>query len=373
MIYTLRTLRRAIDRETGAEIPLGGLIITKDYNRAESCIRQGICELVSARREKSKSGAKIIIYCSYLAEFGGIETATEELVKHFGRKVNMELVVNVTKPTNLLHLSQYVNIKKDDGGELAFGKDDVLILVNYDTASILNRITKWPKKIYQQNHAVWDKLPNLDFSRYIEHKSKIDAVLSVSEDARRGFKARYGLDSVIVPNIISRPDEALIFGFFSRSSAEKGFDTIMPAIQKFRTTGKPFYFLIATSPTNASDRSLNAIKFEKEVILVPSGKAARGMIHMVDYLWQLSTTESMGLSVYEAMLSGVPAICSKIPAFKEIVEHGKNGYLVEHDLSDLPVDEIFDRKISQKKQSLIDEKKLKPSEEMWNKVFRGEL
>lgn len=371
MIYNLRTIRRVIDIETGKDIPLGGIITTKDYARAERCLRQGICELESATQGKKKTGPKVTVYCSYLADFGGIETATEELVKKYGRKVNMELIVNVTNPMNLLHLSQYVDVKKDPGGEIEFGKDDILILVNYDTATMLNRITKWPKKIYQQNHAVWDKLPNLDFNKYVEHKDKINAVLSVSDEARRGLKARYGVDSILLPNVISRPNEAVVFGFFSRSSAEKGFDTIRPAIEKFRKTGKPFYFLLATSPTSTSERELNDLLLEKEVIRVPSGVEARGLIHMVDYLWQMSTTESMGLSAYEAMLSGVPVIASKIPAFTEIVENGKNGYLVEHNLSDLPVDEIFAKKLVPARQSLL--KINKEKEDLWQKVFKGEF
>lgn len=370
MIYTLRTLRRVIDSVTKEELQLGGTIITKDRARVERCLRQNICSLVSARQEKKKTGPKVVLYCSYLADYGGIETATENLVRKYGKKINMELVINSTSQFNLLHLSQYVNVVKDEGGALEFSKDDILILVNYDTGAIIPRITKWPKKIYQQNHAVWDKLPGLHFNQYVDHKDKINAVLSVSDEARRGLKARYGVDSVFVPNVASKPDEAVIFGFFSRSSAEKGFDTIAPAIKKFREYGKPFYFLVST--TLASSQQLDAVRFEPEVIMLQGSIKSRGLIHCVDYLWQLSTTESMGLSVYEALLSGVPVIASKIPTFTEIIEHGKNGYLVEHDLSDLPVKEIFDKKLVGKRSALI-ELKTKEEEELWRKVFAGDI
>lgn len=371
MEYVMRTIRpRVDDAITGKTLDLGSLILTKDKERVKRAIEKGAVELLSARHSDKEN--KIILYASYLAPFGGIETSVLELVKHFGRSHNLKLVVNFTDPMNLLRLSEYCDVELGGSGELNFNKDDILILINYDTAAIIPRIKKFPKKIYQQNHAVWDQLPNLHFKEYFSHKAKINAVLSVSEEARRGLIARYGVNSVVVPNIISRPKETVIFGFFSRSSAEKGFDTIRPAIKKFREYGKPFLFLISTNVCRDSQRKLIDLQYDPNVCILKRSQDNRGLIHSIDYLWQLSSTESMGLSVYEALLSGVPVIASKIPTFKEIIQHGKNGYLVERDLSDLPVEEIMEKRLTKQKTPLIKDN-IKEMEVVWEKVFNGEL
>ena len=43
----------------------------------------------------------------------------------------------------------------------------------------------------------------------------------------------------------------------------------------------------------------------------------------------LSTSESFGVSVLEAMSSGIPCICSDTLGFTELLEHGVNGYIVK--------------------------------------------
>lgn len=373
MKYEFRIIRERVDNaDTGKRLAIGDIIATEDKNRVEFAITHKLAELYSATDGKKRPGNRIIVYASYLAPFGGIETATYELAKMYGRKKNMKLVVKFADPMALLKISDYVDVELDNGQDLEFESSDILILVNFDTASILPRVKKWPRKIYQQNHAVWDQLPNLHFKELITHKDKIDAVLSVSNESKRGLIKRYGIDSVVVPNIITAPSKTITFGFFSRSSSEKGFETIMPAVKKFKEYGKPFMFVISTNVTNESRNMLLNMKNDPNICILNRGIDNRGLIHSLDYLWQLSSTESMGLSAYEALLSGVPVIGSRIPCFEEIIKPGVNGYLVKQDLSDLPVKEIFENKMKQPLKPLIDVKKLKETEVLWEKVFNGE-
>lgn len=358
------------DIETGADLPMGSIITTNDRERVRKAIDNKLTRISAIRHQNRPKGNKILVYCSYLAPFGGIETATLELVKRYGAKYNITLAARQCQQDMAFKIGEYVDFIYDsDVQEYDLDKGDVLIVVQYDAAGVINKVTGHPK-VYQQNHAVWDMLPNLKFKSIIEYGNKIDTILSVSDEARRGLIARYDKDSVVVPNIISAPGKSVVFGFFSRSSAEKGFDTIMPAIKKFRQYGKPFVFVVSTSAVGGNANQIYKLSKEPEVIMLQGGIDNRSMIPNIDFLWQLSTIESMGLSVYEALLSGTPVVASKISTFEEIIENGKTGFLVEHDLSDLPVEKIFKMAEQRRRQPMInlDEKGV---DEIWDKVFRG--
>lgn len=78
--------------------------------------------------------------------------------------------------------------------------------------------------------------------------------------------------------------------------------------------------------------------------MVPPTTLNKILIKGCDYLVQLSGTESFCYSAFEALQRGVPVILTRFPEAYNIVEEGKNGYLVEMDLSDLDVDKIFNHK-----------------------------
>lgn len=91
------------------------------------------------------------------------------------------------------------------------------------------------------------------------------------------------------------------------------------------------------------------------------------LIRGCDYLVQLSDTESFCYSAFEALQRGVPVILSRFPEAYNIVEEGKNGYLVDMDLSDLDIDKIFNHKPQDV--SYVD----RCDYNKWEKVFKGEL
>lgn len=82
---------------------------------------------------------------------------------------------------------------------------------------------------------------------------------------------------------------------------------------------------------------------------------------------QLSDTESFCYSAFEALQRGVPVILTNFTEAYNIVEDGKNGYLVDMDLKNLDVDKIFNHKpehVTFKDRCDYD---------AWEKVFKGEL
>ena len=115
------------------------------------------------------------------------------------------------------------------------------------------------------------------------------------------------------------------------------------------------------------DDILKEIQSIPEFVIVPPSTKNKMLIRGCDYLVQLSDTESFCYSAFEALQRGVPVILSRFPEAYNIVEEGKNGYLVDMDLSDLDIDKIFNHKPQDV--SYVDRCDYKK----WEKVFKGEL
>jgi glycosyltransferase involved in cell wall biosynthesis len=63
---------------------------------------------------------------------------------------------------------------------------------------------------------------------------------------------------------------------------------------------------------------------------------AKFMMSQYDFLVQLSDTEGMPMVILEALSVGLPVITTNYPSAKELITHGKNGYIVDFDLKNLP-------------------------------------
>ena len=68
-----------------------------------------------------------------------------------------------------------------------------------------------------------------------------------------------------------------------------------------------------------------------------------------------SSGDSFGLSVIEAIGAGLPTICSNIETFREVLDNGKYGYLVNNDALELSnaIEKLYIN-ITNKKEPLLD-------------------
>jgi glycosyltransferase involved in cell wall biosynthesis len=56
---------------------------------------------------------------------------------------------------------------------------------------------------------------------------------------------------------------------------------------------------------------------------------AASLLHLVDAFWLASDFEGMSNSLMEAMACGKPVVVSNIPPNRELVDHGRQGYLID--------------------------------------------
>ena len=83
-----------------------------------------------------------------------------------------------------------------------------------------------------------------------------------------------------------------------------------------------------------------------------------------DYLVQLSDNEGYCYSVIEALTAGTPVIVTDCPVFRELGVNEKNGFILDFDLSDVPVKAIYKG---------LPRVKYQPKQDRWDEILvKGE-
>ena len=156
----------------------------------------------------------------------------------------------------------------------------------------------------------------------------------------------------------------------SRSTEEKGFDKALALMDKFEQAGKDYLFIIA-SQIDPYGPYWERIARNPRFVYANANIYTDSLIRGCDYLVSLSSCESWGYSIREALANGVAVIGSKgVPEIERVVKDGINGYLIDRNLTDVDsekIDKIFDKVPvpAWHIDKLVDKR--------WEQLFRGEL
>lgn len=345
---------------------VGEILDLEDSVRAADIINKSLGRLIEINIEMAEDiavGKKVIVYTSRMFKIGGVETAIYNIAKTFKDK-DITFLFGEADIEQALRVAQFHPVQIDRGQSLDC---DVLIVMGYDGMKKL-RAKINAKKVYHQIHADWSTLKAHGYKDYKIDTKPIDKFLSVSETAQKGLKKEFGIDSVIVPNLLAKQDygEFRIFLTLSRLEPEKGGDILLRMLERFKTANKRFLWVICGSGSGQS-RITQVLYNNPNVILLPPSVENEWLLPKVDYLVQTSYSEAYCYSIHQAIAAGTPVISTRIPEAEKIIEDGKNGYLVSFDLNDLDVDKIFE------KRPTFVAKKSEKVEPIWNKVLNGEL
>ena len=343
---TKKTTKPAIKRQTvkiAYRLPYQTEITTtNDYNEAAYLVTHHHADLLEVAH--GKSGKRVLVCMTYLNNIGGIETAMLNLAKTY-QDENLCFVLN-SRAENaeplIMELARYHDVILDKENQRDYTGDIALIMSPIMTPVPFERIHAG--KIYQFIHSEFTGLKSLECWKDLEWTpdEHIDKIAVVSETAKKGLKREFGLDSVVVANILSEPSKRPVFLSLTRSTKEKGIDRI------------------------AYGNDARELKKSPHVAIIEPNIYNDSLLRAATYLVQLSTTESYCYSAHQAINAGVPVIGTRIPEFKKLIKDGENGYLVSLDLSDLDIEKIFNNiPKCQAKQESID-----PN---WSKVLEGEL
>ena len=361
--YGIRVLKAFSDITNGKNLEYGNKIETSSLERVRNIIGRGLGELLYAHH--NKSGKRILIHQKFCYRIGGIETAHQQLAKVFADQ-NITFIFNTIDPLQFLQLAETCDAMIDDG--YSRYETDIFIMANYDSADvIINRVQA--KKIYQFVHADWKNMKSMPVWSNFTWKphQRVNRVLAVSETAQKGLKDIFGIDSVVVPNVLAPlENNRLVFLVLSRATAEKGIDRILELVNRMNVANKDFVVFLCSPIDQLPQPIRDQIISQKRIVVIPSTPYTRELLRSADYLIQLSLNESYCYSVREALQMQVPVIVSRIPEFEKLVKDGKNGYFLDDDFGNLDIDKIFNKV-----------PKPEPYEEkipkIWSKVFKGEL
>lgn len=360
MGYLIRVMHEFSDRETSNAVKVGSLFETDDYERVRNIVRLRLGEFAGVKHPERK-GNRIMIHQKYCYKIGGIETANMSIAKAF-RDRNIVFVFGSGDPDQIMALGKYHDVIIDDGVQTY--DVDVCIFTNYDSApAIMDRVHA--RKIYQQIHADFYALKQMPQWRNFawEPNPRTSAILSVSETAQKGLQRAFQLDSIVVPNILSKRDSRpIVFISLTRATPEKGVDKLVDLLRRFDEANKDYVLFLCSSIEQGEDSDQLYLRDNPRVITVQPTPYAQELLRAADYLIQLSYNESYCYSVREALQLGVPCIVSDIPELRKLIQNGKNGYIY-HDGDDI---EPFFKRLNPKPR----EEEISP---LWEKVLDGEL
>jgi glycosyltransferase involved in cell wall biosynthesis len=303
----------------------------EDIERADKEQEGVICPL-------KKSGPKIIIYQRVEWVIGDIETWGYNLAKTFKDK-DITFVFESADKEQVRRLGKYANVIIDDL-ERKY-ECDIFISANYDgNALILNRVKA--KKYYQTIHSDFSKLKEMpgwqNFKLEIDPKYK---VLASSETSQKGLKA-LGIDSTVATNPLAPIGERpLVLLSMTRVSIEKGAKRMLEMAKELRKQGIEFIWLLASTLDNTDEPEIVAeLKDMPEFIIIPPSVRNEGLYWLADYCAQLSDTETYCYTIRTALQCKCPLLVTRFPEAEKIVQDGKNGYLLDFDLSDFDAKKI---------------------------------
>lgn len=265
---------------------------------------------------------KIILYNNYLSMVGGIETFVYNFCMHLRNDYDITILVERIPDVWAERLRELVNVETDM--EKTY-ECDTLVMLRIPTAIPEN--VKY-KKVIRRIHS-------RKFYDIQEIPQDADLNVCVSKSVKDDFDLK---DAVIINNLsyITAKKTLLLISCTRIPAPDKGENVERMRIlcRKLEEAQIPYLWL------NFSDNELEDAPHN--FINVGSRLDVQNYMQKADYIVQLSSIESFGNTVLEALTLNVPLICTPVSSFFEIgVMDGINAHVVPFDM-DFDAKELLD-------------------------------
>lgn len=126
------------------------------------------------------------------------------------------------------------------------------------------------------------------------------------------------------------PTDAKLIAFVGRLASQKCLKDLVWGMQMLRFSQPNAYLLLIGDGPQRAELEQFVIETEttSNVRFLGHREDAATLLHLVDQFWLGSEFEGMSNSLMEAMACGKPVIVSDIPANRELVDHGREGWVV---------------------------------------------
>jgi glycosyltransferase involved in cell wall biosynthesis len=173
-------------------------------------------------------------------------------------------------------------------------------------------------------------------------RHRFASVVAVSEEMKRALVGRYGFREAQIRMIrnggkfpadlspASSPGDGFHIGTVARMVPIKGLDLFLEVAARLRQVRGVRFSILGDGPLREElTRQAAALGIAERVTFEPHRSDPFGYYRSLDLYLNTSVHEGLPLSVVEAMACGKPIVSAAVGGIPEIVEHGKDGFLVE--------------------------------------------
>ena len=270
---------------------------------------------------------KNVLYFPGLNCVGGIETYCYEMGLKYGKDYDLTVFYLNGDPNMVDKIAETCRIIKYRTGDkivcdtfiFGYGHE---ILQNVEAKEII--------QTFHADYVCRHLNPSFD--------ERITKRFGVSDNTTNGIREHFEWAKDIVtmynPYTVKKTRKVLNLISATRLTKEKGFDRMVAFANALDAAGIPFHWDVYTDSN---------VKFpNKSVAVLPPRLDILDFIAKADYLVQLSNTEGYSYSIVEALSVGTPVICTALPVAEENgVQHGKTGFILPMDMSEIPIEEIY--------------------------------
>lgn len=268
---------------------------------------------------------KNLFYLHTISPIGGVETFLYEIALKYGKDYDITIMYKNGDPEQISRLQKLVRTKKWDGVK-RFECEKLFFGYNSGIAFYVDA-----KEYYFVMHCDYKAqnlpLPNLPEGTHI---------MAVSEAVKRGAEEKFGIPVEVLynPLVPPKPRRVLHLVTASRLSAEKGGKRMEILCRALEDAGIPFTWEVFTN---------DILPWKSENVIIRRPRLdITDYVADADYLVQLSDTEGYSYSIIEALSMNKPVIVTPLPCNPDMrIEDRVNAFVLPFDMSELPVEEIY--------------------------------
>lgn len=284
---------------------------------------------------------KNIFYFYKINKIGGIETFFYYLAKKY-KDYDITIYYQDGDYEQIKRLKKYVRVKQYQGEKIKCDR----AFFNFNLDIIDNVEAKEYYQIAHGDYKASGDIPNVS--------KKINKYLGVSKRVCETYSEIINQDVELVynPLEIDKPKKVLNLISATRLTHEKGKDRMIKLAKILDDAEIPYLWTIFTDDERKIENP-NIIYMKPKLDII-------NYIANSDYLVQLSDNEGYCYSVVESLLVGTPVIVTDCPVFKEIGVNEKNGFILDFDMNNVPINEIYKG---------LPKFKYEPKKDNWDKLL----
>lgn len=169
---------------------------------------------------------------------------------------------------------------------------------------------------------------------------KINKYIGVSKVVCDGFKEITGVEAELIYNPIEveKPKKVLNLISATRLTPDKGKNRMIKLAQLLDNAEIPYIWTIFTNDTKVIDNP--------NIVYMKPRLDISNYIANADYLVQLSNAEGYCYSIVESLSLRTPVIVTDMPVVHEIGVNKDNGFILNFELSNVDVEQIYNKQFN---------------------------